>query len=58
MDASKTKWCNGCHSPQPPDGWKGFRCAKCAAKAKQGKGQWKFDAAGNVISKGKTKGAA
>lgn len=55
MDASKTKFCRSCNSPVPPEQYAKFRCKACEAKAKQGKGRWKFDQYGNVISKGQKK---
>jgi len=57
VDKTNWKWCHGCHSPQPPEGRVGFRCAKCAAKAKAAPKTYEepkpklYDNAGNLIKK-------
>lgn len=52
VDKSKYKWCRGCQSPQPPEGWVGFRCSACATKAKSSPNRWIFNERGDLISKG------
>lgn len=48
-------FCRGCGKGKPRSERIGFRCKQCHERAKNNPNRWKFDSAGNVISKGKQK---